>query len=343
MGRKKLNNIVIIDDEKKPDTIIQNTINQIVDNSITLDTTKPIKKPKISKKLDITISADSSSNISNDTSTSTSTEIKSTNSTNSSNSTNTVDLSNNEDIIDINELRGKEVYHYKMLDNFFSSCDIAQIERMVDIINGNHLISLRFLDWFVTRYCYLYKLSINIANKYTKENNFNINISYKAQLKSFKKKYFDPFRRKMKFYFTTDDLKKSDTNTKPNIVLLTTLGQLNFFRWAITYDLINYTETNYRTIITKIEHVNTYFRKNSVIDNMNLNKNKSILLKSSSDSTNDSNDSNDSTNNSNESEKDIINSIYNSNTKSNIQISISNKKSKDYKIPQVCRNIMLEL
>ena len=31
-----------------------------------------------------------------------------------------------------------------------------------------------------------------------------------------------------------------------------------------TYDLINYTETNYRSIITKIEHVNSYFRKNSV-------------------------------------------------------------------------------
>ena len=124
------------------------------------------------------------------------------------------------------------------------------------------------------------------------------------------------------------------------MILLTTLGQLNFFRWEITYDLINYTETNYRTIITKIEHVNTYFRKNSVVDNMNLNKNKSILIKSNSDSPNDSNDS---TNNSNDSEKDIINSIYNSNTKSNIQFNIPNKKTKDYKMPQVCRNIMLEL
>jgi len=322
MGRKKLNNINIVDNPKNLDAIIQTPMN---------NDTNDIK-----------------SNETNETNTSNSTE-------NNSKSTN--DLSNSDDIIDINELRGKEIYHYKMLDNFFSSCDIAQIERMIDIINGNHLISLRFLDWFVTRYCYLYKLSINVANKYTKENNFNINISYKAQLKSFKKKYFDPFRRKKKFYFTTDNnINKNsnkDTPAKNNIILLTTLGQLNFFRWAITYDLINYTETNYRSIITKIEHVNSYFRKNSVIDNMLANKNKSILIKTSSDNSTNSINSNDSTNSSesneliesNKTDKDIVNSIYNLNKKSNIIIENTNnkKKTSEYKLPQVCRNIMLEL
>ncbi len=171
------------------------------------------------------------------------------------------------DVITIKEFKTKELMHYKKLDNFFSSCTKEENQLMVDIINGTHLISLRFLDWFVTRYCFLYKLAINVSNPYVKQDNFNINISYKAQLKSFKKKYFDPFRRKKKFYYVCE---------KNNLVLLTTLGQLNFFRWAISNDIIKYTETNYRTIITKISHVNTYFKKN--------------IIENSSYSTSDSND-----------------------------------------------------
>jgi len=105
------------------------------------------------------------------------------------------------DVIKITDFKSKELMYYNMLDKYFNNCTNDEIQSMIDIINGNHLISLRFLDWFVTRYCYLYKLSINVNNVYNKENNFNINISYKAQLKSFKKKYFDLFRRKKKIYY----------------------------------------------------------------------------------------------------------------------------------------------
>lgn len=260
------------------------------------------------------------------------------------------------DVITIKEFKTKELMHYKKLDNFFSSCTKEENQLMVDIINGTHLISLRFLDWFVTRYCFLYKLAINVSNPYVKQDNFNINISYKAQLKSFKKKYFDPFRRKKKFYYVCE---------KNNLVLLTTLGQLNFFRWAISYDIIKYTETNYRTIITKISHVNTYFKKN--------------IIENSSYSTSDSNDltkslsepsecveleSKSSGFNSGgiiiEKTKDnnlnfVTNSLNNSNEKDNKSsdtgskdmISKDKKKLKDnkakYKNPVVSRNIFLEL
>ena len=160
-----------------------------------------------------------------------------------------------DDVITLNDLKSKEKIHYHMLDNFFNKLDIENMNVMIKIINGNHMISLRFLDWFVTRYCYLYKLTINIDNAYHKEKNFNINISYKAQLKSFKKKCFDPFRRKKKFYYSNDE---------KNVVFLTTIGQLNFFKWIITNDIINYTKDNYSTIIEKYNYVNTYFQKNLI-------------------------------------------------------------------------------
>ncbi len=255
------------------------------------------------------------------------------------------------DIITIKEFKTKELMHYKKLDNFFSSCTKEENQLMVDIINGTHLISLRFLDWFVTRYCFLYKLAINVSNPYVKQENFNINISYKAQLKSFKKKYFDPFRRKKKFYYVCE---------KNNLVLLTTLGQLNFFRWAISYDIIKYTETNYRDIITKITHVNTYFKKN-IIENSSYSTSdsaditKSNTQSETTESETVSTESLGSTNNLNQlnSNPNIRIESENKSTenKSSESKSIENKKDwkklKDskakYKNPVVSRNIFLEL
>lgn len=231
------------------------------------------------------------------------------------------------DIITINDFKAKELMHYKKLDNFFNKCSIEEIHSMIDIINGNHLISLRFLDWFVTRYCYLYKLSINIDNTYCNENNFNINISYKAQLKSFKKKYFDPFRRKKKFYYFYDNNKLS---------ILTTIGQLNFFRWALNYDIIKFTETNYRDIILKLTHVNSYFKKN-LIENNSYSTTSDELIESSKSTT-------DSTElKSNNSDVIIGDKVSNKVGDTSSEDLFSNHKNKSkYKNPLVSRNIFLE-
>lgn len=232
-------------------------------------------------------------------------------------------LANDEDIIEISQLKGKEIWHYSMLEKFFMTCEMQIIQKMVDIINGNHLISLRFMDWFVTRYCYLYKTNININNKFTKQNNFNINISYKAQLKSFTKKYFDPFKRKKKFVFTLE---------KFNVSFLTTLGQLNFFRWAISNDVITCTETNYREIIAKYEHVNSFFKKHSS-NSSTYSSNASIQSNTSSCGLTEKSTSQD--NNS------IFNTIY-KNSNGNIVVDNSSNKT-IYKTPQVYRNICIEL
>ncbi len=268
-----------------------------------------------------------------------------------SNISNSYDIS---DLITIKDFKAKELMHYKKLDNFFSNCTKEENQLMVDIINGTHLISLRFLDWFVTRYCFLYKLSIGVEKRYSKQNDFNINISYKAQLKSFKKKYFDPFRRKKKFYYVCE---------KNNLVLLTTLGQLNFFRWAISYDIIKYTETNYRVIITKVNHVNKYFKKNLLengsygtsdenADNSKSTSDSKSDLKSDSKSnlesksipdTKSDSTSNDMSSSQNSQSDDLL-TINNSSSEIKIKDlkKLKDNKSK-YKNPVVSRNIFLEL
>ena len=148
--------------------------------------------------------------------------------------------STNEIVLDAKNtvFSSKEKLYYKMVDRFFRNAGQDNIKKMIDIIESEYYISLRLLDWFVTRYANKYKTTYNLTNE---NDRFNVHISYKAQLKSYKKKYFDPFRRRKKFLYYYD---KSDKSKK----METTIGQLNFFRWAFSYEILNYVENNYKAI-----------------------------------------------------------------------------------------------
>jgi hypothetical protein len=107
------------------------------------------------------------------------------------------------------------------------------IKRILNIVDNNGSISLRLIDWYVTNYCKKY----NIV--YTKEQEyFNVYMNYRAQLKAFKKLQFDPFRRRDRIVFHYSDKKN----------LNTTIGQLNFFRWAIENKVLENIENNMENI-----------------------------------------------------------------------------------------------
>ena len=71
-------------------------------------------------------------------------------------------------------------------------------------------------------------------------------MNYRSQLKAFKKIQFDPFRRRDRivFYYGNDQM------------LNTTLGQLNFFRWAINNEVISHLEMNIKAIEEELLHDN---------------------------------------------------------------------------------------
>ncbi len=129
----------------------------------------------------------------------------------------------------------KEKYYYRSIDKFYKNLDKDKIKLMVEIIDGKSDISLRLLDWFVTKHADQNVIKI----KQNDDERINVHISYKAQLKSFKKRYFDPFRRLQKFYYSFDNFDEK---------LLTTIGQLNFFKWAYKYNVIKYVEDNYQKL-----------------------------------------------------------------------------------------------
>ena len=126
--------------------------------------------------------------------------------------------------------------------------DTENGEKLYTILVNSKIVSLRSIDWFITNYskknniCYL--LYETDKKKYSfeeKNNKFHIGLnvyhSYKSQLKAYSKKRFDPFCRRDRIEFKVND------NT-----IETTIGQLNFFKWAITNLVIDYIIDNKKRI-----------------------------------------------------------------------------------------------
>lgn len=108
------------------------------------------------------------------------------------------------------------------------------INTLIPIISGYSQLSIRVLDWFVTNYAKKYNVLYMLPNG----SHFNVHLSYKSQLKGYKKKMFDPFCRKKRIPFYYGD----------NKCIITTIGQLNFFRWAIENNILNYVTENIEII-----------------------------------------------------------------------------------------------
>lgn len=130
-------------------------------------------------------------------------------------------------------------YIIASLNRYFGSQDnlepTPEMNKILPILQGNSKISIRVIDWFVTNYSkknnIIYPLieKDNVILKY-----FNVYLEYKALLKGYKKKLFDPFCRKHRIPFCYSATGR----------LVTTIGQLNFFRWAISNKVLDYVENN---------------------------------------------------------------------------------------------------
>lgn len=129
------------------------------------------------------------------------------------------------------------------------------------IIDGKHQLSLRMIDWLITIYAknnnMVYWINLNDDKIYydlpaDNTNNFkkiNLYLDYRSQLKSFKKINFDSFRRHDRITFIIDNLKQQTIET--------TIGQLNFFKWAFINKVISFAIQNQNVIYENMSK-NTY-------------------------------------------------------------------------------------
>jgi len=114
----------------------------------------------------------------------------------------------------------------------------VNLDKIIPIITGKSKISLRILDWFVTNYSKKNNINYELFLENGQKKNFIVYLDYKSQLKAYSKKNFDPFCRRERISFIDHD----------NNELITTVGQLNFFRWSIENNILLYVNDKYDII-----------------------------------------------------------------------------------------------
>ena len=110
---------------------------------------------------------------------------------------------------------------------------------LMDILDKKSTVSLRNLEWFITNYSKKRALSYKTSDGKT----FTVHCAYKSSLDGYSKKLFDPFCRTDKFEYT---LPNSETT------VTTTVAQLNFIRWCIKNNVIDYIVENKTNLFTKV-------------------------------------------------------------------------------------------
>jgi hypothetical protein len=153
-----------------------------------------------------------------------------------------------------------------------------------DIIDGKHELSLRMIDWLVTRYAknnnIIYwineiddKIYHNLPENYSSEKfkKITLYLDYRAQLKSFKKFNFDAFRRHERIMFNITETEEIET----------TIGQLNFFKWAFNNKIIIYAIENQKKIyenMSKFSYKKQNSIKNSLIPKQDIINTKCFII-----------------------------------------------------------------
>jgi hypothetical protein len=164
----------------------------------------------------------------------------------------TIDKNNTKVIQSLN-LNIQETIILRNVEKYFFNNDNFKI--LETIVNGSNSISRRTIEYFVTKYSNIMNTTY-IINNNNKKIKFNVYSSYKDKLKCHRKKYFDPFGRGDRIPFFSN-----------GTCIITTIGQLNFYKWFITNDIYKYCKENHNEI------------QKSLLENFSKNKKKPGIKK----------------------------------------------------------------
>ena len=135
-----------------------------------------------------------------------------------------------------------------------------EIDKVLTYLSGEAPLSLRIIDWFVTKYSRKGFVRYPLNGQ-----EFLVYLSYKGQLKAYSKQYFDPNCRRERIMFTIPGHEQ----------FMTTIGKLNFFRWALESKILDYMEAHEEEIRSGY---NAYLKETTLTQK----RNKSELNKSES-------------------------------------------------------------
>jgi len=153
---------------------------------------------------------------------------------------------------------------------FYNTEENDNLDNMLRIITGESKISLRIVDWFATNYAKkfytLYTIDQTVENIARR---FKVYDDYKLKLKAYSKRRFDPFCR----------WDRISIPYKNGTSIETTIGQLNFFKWALENKVVDYIGENYETIEKDMNSRNSTSKRKetAILDNSKTRKKREEL------------------------------------------------------------------
>jgi len=119
--------------------------------------------------------------------------------------------------------------------------DEVVMELLVPIIDQTYDVSLRALDWAVVNWSKKHRIVCKVDTGNGRMDVVNIFSVYKDVLRRWRRRMFDPFRRRERVYFR---------HPHTGAVYSSTVGQLNFIKWARTFGVIEQARAHLRQIET---------------------------------------------------------------------------------------------
>jgi hypothetical protein len=170
------------------------------------------------------------------------------------------------------------------------------LDKFRKVINGNiPNISLRLIDWFSTNYAKKYYTTYDL-NIDDNKKRFKVFDSYKLKLRAYGKDNFDAFSRGRRIIVPYDTennagivFSERDKLIKPDVLTATpketTIGQMNFFKWAIENNIVEYILENLEVIKKDMDSRSSTSKKkkdNIIDDNSKTRKKREELSVSAS-------------------------------------------------------------
>jgi len=145
----------------------------------------------------------------------------------------------------------------ELLD-FYKNKDYLEIVKKIVnrefIIGKSRKISIRIVNWFVTNYAKQYFTVYEHGVE-----RFFVWTRFRSAEDGYSKELFDPYSRKDRIIIPYDETTK----------LITTIGQLNFFKWAILNKVIDYIIDHYDDITNDMTNRLTVKNKINIQDENN--------------------------------------------------------------------------
>ena len=130
-----------------------------------------------------------------------------------------------------NRVQCKQDQVVSWLQEFYTAP--GNLEKLIPILQGTSEISLRLIDYFVTNYAKKMNTSFPQSGRH-----FLVYFNYKRELNAYSKRLFDPFCRRERIMFQARGVEP----------FVTTVGQLNFFRWFLEKEILEYIVGNREAI-----------------------------------------------------------------------------------------------